>query len=75
FVVMDEHFDFNSEIARLNSKIVKVTEEFRKLNARLSNEEFVKKASEEVVQKAREERAELEKTLRRLDSTLRKLKE
>ena len=75
FVVMDEHFDFNSEIARLNSKIVKATEEFRKLNARLSNEEFVKKASEEVVQKAREERAELEKTLRRLDSTLRKLKE
>lgn len=75
FVVMDEHFDFNGEIARINSKIVKAAEEFRKLNSRLSNEEFVKKASEEVVQKAKEDRAELEKTLKRLDNTLRRLKE
>ncbi len=75
FVVMDEHFDFNAEIVRLNSKIVKAAEEFGKLDARLSNEEFLKKASPDVVEKAKNERSEIEKTLKRLDSTLRKLKE
>lgn len=75
FVVMDEHFDFNNEIFRLNSKIVKAADEFRKLDSRLSNEDFVKKASSDIVDKSKSERAEIEKTLKRLDNTLRKLKE
>jgi valyl-tRNA synthetase len=75
FVVMDEHFDFNGEIVRLNSKIVKAAEEFRKLDSRLSNDEFLKKASADVVEKAKNEKFEIEKTLKRLDNTLRKLKE
>jgi len=75
FVVMDEHFDFNDEIVRLNSKIVKATEEYRKLDTRLSNEEFLKKASTDVVEKNKNEKSEIEKTLKRLDNMLRKLKE
>jgi len=75
FVVMDEHFDFNGEIVRLNSKIVKAAEEFRKLDLRLSNDEFLKKASADVVEKTKNEKSEIEKTLKRLDNTLRKLKE
>jgi len=75
FVVMDEHFDFNNEIARLNSKIVKAADGFRKAEARLSNEEFVKKAPEDIIKKVKDEREEFEKTLKRLDKTLRNLKE
>jgi valyl-tRNA synthetase len=72
---MDEHFDFNNEIARLNSKIVKAADGFRKAEARLSNEEFVKKAPEDIIKKVKDEREEFEKTLKRLDKTLRNLKE
>ncbi len=75
FVVMDEHFDFNTEIARLNSKIVKATEEFRKLESRLSNDEFVKKAPEEIIESTKADKEAIEKTLKRLDKTLRNLRE
>ncbi|MEM9620947.1 MAG: valine--tRNA ligase [Pseudomonadota bacterium] len=52
--------DIGAEIARLNKELDKVQQDLQRINAKLSNENFVGKAPAEVVAKEKEKAADLE---------------
>ena len=64
--------DMNAERARLEREIEKAAGEIKKIDAKLSNEQFVAKAPEEVVEEQRERRADFEALTVRLTAALKR---
>ncbi len=52
-VLLEGVIDFSKEIARLEKEVAKVSLEIEKLVAKLSNDDFVKKAPESIIDKAK----------------------
>jgi valyl-tRNA synthetase len=65
--------DTNAEVKRLTREIEKAQSDLDKMDAKLSNPQFMAKAKEEAVEEARERKAELEEALRRLRAAVRRL--
>ncbi len=65
--------DAAAETARLGREIEKAESDLGKMDAKLSNPQFMAKAKEEAVEEARERKAELEGTIRRLKVAVRRL--
>jgi valyl-tRNA synthetase len=64
--------DMNAERVRLEREIEKAAGEIKKIDAKLSNEQFVAKAPEEVVEEQRERRADFEALTVRLTAALKR---
>ncbi len=75
FVIIDENFDLELELKRLDSKALKIEKEMEKLASKLSNEEFLKKAPEKIVNKVKNESKELKKMFERLSETMKALRD
>jgi valyl-tRNA synthetase len=65
--------DFAKERARLEKDLKKAQDEIDRIDAKLSNEQFVSKAPEEVLTEQREKRAEYEATAARLKEAVARL--
>jgi len=66
--------DFKAEADRLAKDIAKHEGEIKKIDIKLANAEFVRKAPEEVVDEQRERRAEAEAAKAKLGAALERLK-
>ncbi len=64
--------DMTAERARLEREIEKAAGEIKKIDAKLSNEQFVSKAPEDVVEEQRERRADFEALTARLTAALKR---
>ncbi len=67
--------DIESEKTRLAKEIAKTEEDVRFFEKRLSNEGYLKKASEDLIEKDRENLEEFKEKLQKLNESQRKLKE
>jgi valyl-tRNA synthetase len=65
--------DTGAEMKRLGREIEKAQGDLDKMDAKLSNPQFMAKAKEEAVEEARERKAELEETLKRLRAAVKRL--
>jgi len=65
--------DLDAEKIRLSKEIDKLTSEIRKIDQKLSNEQFVAKAPEEVVEEQRDRRSEAEGARNKLQEALSRL--
>ncbi len=65
--------DTAAEMKRLGREIEKAESDLGKMDAKLSNPQFMAKAKEEAVEEARERKAELEDAIRRLKAAVRRL--
>jgi valyl-tRNA synthetase len=65
--------DTNAEMKRLTREIEKAQSDLDKMDAKLSNPQFMAKAKEEAVEEARERKAEVEEALRRLRAAVKRL--
>jgi valyl-tRNA synthetase len=62
-----------AELKRLSREIEKAEGDLAKMDAKLSNPQFMAKAKEEAVEEARERKAELEGTIKRLAAAAKRL--
>ncbi len=60
YVQLEGHIDFDVERARLEKELMKVEADFKRLQGKLSNENFVTNAPENIVQGEREKFAQIE---------------
>ncbi|MGM0484690.1 MAG: valine--tRNA ligase [Candidatus Krumholzibacteriota bacterium] len=74
YLPMEEIADVEGEIKRIESKRDKLTSDLKKIEARLSNKQFLEKAPDEVVARERERVEELKLLRERMESTLRDLR-
>jgi valyl-tRNA synthetase len=65
--------DTGAEMKRLGREIEKAQGDLDKMDAKLSNPQFMAKAKEEAVEEARDRKAELEETLKRLRAAVKRL--
>jgi valyl-tRNA synthetase len=65
--------DFAAEKVRLGKEITKLKSEAEKINAKLGNEDFIKRAPEDVVEEQRDRLAEAEARRAKLESALSRL--
>jgi valyl-tRNA synthetase len=65
--------DMGEEMKRLAREIDKAQSDLDKMDAKLSNPQFMAKAKEEAVEEARERKTELEGTIRRLNAAVKRL--
>jgi len=65
--------DAAAETKRLGREIEKAESDLAKMDAKLSNPQFMAKAKEEAVEEARERKAELEGAIKRLSAAIRRL--
>jgi valyl-tRNA synthetase len=65
--------DAEAEAKRLGREIEKAESDLGKMDAKLSNPQFMAKAKEEAVEEARERKAELEGAIKRLRAAVRRL--
>ena len=75
FVPLEGIIDFEKEAERLQKRINKVNADLMPVVKKLNNEDFLKKAPADVVAGAREKQELLHLTLRKLESTLTKVRE
>ena len=75
FIPLEGLIDFEKEAERLQKRINKVNADLMPVVKKLSNEDFLKKAPADVVAGAREKQELLHLTLRKLESTLTKVRE
>jgi valyl-tRNA synthetase len=75
FVPLEGIIDFEKEAERLQKRINKVNADLLPVVKKLNNEDFLKKAPADVVAGAREKQDLLHLTLRKLESTLTKVRE
>ncbi len=73
FMPLKGLIDIDKEKSRLEKEILKVTSELKRVDSKLSNESFVKKAPEEVIQKEKEKLKEYRDILAKLQDSLLKL--
>ena len=73
-VALPEELDLAAEIARLKKEKHRIYEDIAKIDAKLANADFLKRAPEEVVEEQRERRAEAEARLRKIEEALARLK-
>ncbi|MBI1651090.1 valine--tRNA ligase [Hyphomicrobium sulfonivorans] len=67
--------DTAAELKRLGREIEKAESDLGKMDAKLSNPQFVAKAKEEAIEEARERKAELEDAIQRLQAAIRRLEQ
>ncbi len=65
--------DTGAEMKRLSREIEKAQGDLDKMDAKLTNPQFMAKAKEEAVEEARERKAELEEALKRLRAAMKRL--
>ncbi len=65
--------DAAAETARLGREIEKAESDLGKMDAKLSNPQFMAKAKEEAVEEARDRKAELEGAIKRLQAAIKRL--
>ncbi len=65
--------DTSAEMKRLGREIEKAQGDLDKMDAKLSNPQFMAKAKEEAVEEARERKAELEEAIKRLRAAVKRL--
>ncbi len=65
--------DMGEEMKRLIREIDKAKSDLDKMDAKLSNPQFMAKAKEEAVEEARERKAELEEAIKRLSAAVKRL--
>jgi len=75
YVKVGELIDVEKEIERIKKKLSKLQKEIEKLEKKLSNRNFLERAPKEVVEKNREELAELSEVVKKLEGTLKQLRE
>jgi valyl-tRNA synthetase len=73
-VKVGELIDVESEIFRIMKKLKSTEKDIQKLEKKLTNENFLKKAPKEVVEKNRAELEELKEVFDKLSGTLQQLK-
>jgi len=74
YVKVGELIDVEKEIERIKKKLEKLKKEITKLEKKLSNRNFLERAPREVVEKNRAELEELTEVVRKLEGTLKQLK-
>jgi valyl-tRNA synthetase len=74
-LLLDSTIDVKTEAERLKKEIQKLEEEIERHSARLSNEEFLRKAPPKVVEGAREKQSELSEKLKKFTVELRRLEQ
>ncbi len=74
YVKVGELIDVEKEIERIKKKLEKLQKEVAKLEKKLSNRNFLERAPKEVVEKNKEELRELSEVVKKLEGTLRQLK-
>jgi len=72
-LVLDAAIDSKAEAERLKKEIQKLKEDLERHSAKLSNEEFLRKAPPNVVEGAREKQSELSEKLEKFSAELRRL--
>ena len=72
-VPLEGVIDIEKERARLEKEIIKTTSDLDRVEKKLANENFLKKAPESITEKEREKRDELKELLQKLDGSLAKL--
>ena len=65
--------DMDTEMKRLEREIEKAQGDLAKMDAKLSNPQFMAKAKEEAVEEAQERKAELDETIKRLRAAVKRL--
>ena len=65
--------DMGAEMKRLEREIEKAQGDLAKMDAKLSNPQFMAKAKEEAVEEAQERKAELDETIKRLRAAVKRL--
>jgi valyl-tRNA synthetase len=65
--------DMGAEMKRLIREIEKAESDLGKMDAKLSNPQFMAKAKEEAVEEARDRKAELQETIKRLKAAVKRL--
>ena len=75
YVKVGELIDVESEISRIMKKLKSIEKDIQKLEKKLANENFLKKAPKEVVEKNRAELEELKEVFEKLSGTLQQLKD
>jgi len=74
YMPMDRIADVQGEVKRIESKRDKLVSDLKSIEARLNNEQFLKKAPDQVVARERERMEEMKVLRERMESTLRDLK-
>jgi len=73
FVPLEGVIDLDLERARLGKEIERLVGQLETLNARLSNRDFLARASQEVVERERQKKSDFEARLGRLQTWLHSL--
>ena len=71
---MPASFDLNAERTRLNKELAKVDSDIKRVDAKLGNPEFVRKAPEEIIEGEKEKREEAEGRRAKILEALERLK-
>lgn len=74
FVPLGGLIDFNKELDRLNKQLTKVLGELKKVEAKLSNKNFLNKAPQEIVEKEKAKKQELEEKTKKIELLIEKIK-
>jgi valyl-tRNA synthetase len=67
--------DMAAEKRRLAKEIEKADGDLKKMDAKLSNPQFMERAKEEAIEEAKERKAELEAEIKRFSAALRRLED
>jgi len=73
-VALPTSFDVGAERARLENELQKVDADIRRVDSKLGNADFVKRAPEEVVEGEREKREEAQARRQKIVEALERLK-
>ena len=73
YVPLKEIIDIDKERTRLEKEIIKITSDLDRVEKKLSNANFIKKAPPHITEKEKKKRDELKALLRKLDEALSKL--
>jgi valyl-tRNA synthetase len=74
FLPLEGVIDFAKERARLEKEIARLAGEVSKIDAKLGNADFVKRAPEEVIEEQRERRADAAQTRAKFEDALKRLR-
>jgi valyl-tRNA synthetase len=70
FIPLESLIDLEQERKRLEKEIFRVTQLLEKINKKLSNEDFIKKAPKEIIEKEKTKREEYSKMVEKLNKNL-----
>ncbi len=73
YVPLEGVIDFDKEVLRLNKQKQKLEKEITKIDGKLGNENFLKKAPKEIVEKEKQKKDELLEKLRKIEGLIKKI--